>query len=124
MVLEADALLSKNAVRIVSKTVGEYVSSYFAVPKPRKLDQFRPILNLKYFNNFVKKYRFKMETLSSVRDWIKPGAYVIGLDLRDAFLHIPMNEDSRKYLRFRWLDQLYEWIVLPFGLTCSLRVIT
>ena len=124
LVSEADALLSKNAVRIVSKTVGEYVSSYFAVPKPRKLDQFRPILNLKYFNNFVKKYRFKMETLSSVRDWIKPGAYVIGLDLRDAFLHIPMNEDSRKYLRFRWLDQLYEWIVLPFGLTCSPRVIT
>ena len=124
LVSEADALLSKNAVQIVSKTVGEYVSSYFAVPKPRKLDQFRPILNLKYFNNFVKKYRFKMETLSSVRDWIKPGAYVIGLDLRDAFLHIPMNEDSRKYLRFRWLDQLYEWIVLPFGLTCSPRVIT
>ena len=124
LVSEAEALLSKKAVQIVSTTVGEYVSSYFAVPKPRKLDQFRPILNLKYFNKVVKKYKFKMETLSSVRDWIKPGAYVIGLDLRDAFLHIPMNEDSRKYLRFRWLGQLYEWIVLPFGLTCSPRVIT
>ena len=124
LVSEAEALISKHAVRPVFSSVGEYISSYFAVPKPRKLDSFRPILNLKYFNNFVKKYKFRMESLQSVRDWIKPGAFCIGLDLKDAFLHIPIHNDSRKYLRFRWLQQLLEWIVLPFGLTCSPRVIT
>ena len=65
-----------------------------------------------------------MESLKSVRDWIKPQAYCIGLDLRDAFLHIPIHEESKKYLRFKWLNQLHEWIALPFGLTCSPRVIT
>ena len=124
LVSEAQSLISKHAVRIVSPVDGQYVSSYFAVPKPRKVDQWRPILNLKYFNANVKKYKFTMETLSSVRDWIKPQSYCIGLDLRDAFLHIPIHEESKKYLRFKWLDQVLEWIVLPFGLTCSPRVIT
>ena len=124
LVNEALQLKFKNAVHGVTSVMGQYVSSYFAVPKPRKIDQFRPILNLKYFNNYVKKYKFHMETLSNVRDWIKPHAYCIGLDLRDAFLHIPIHKDSKKYLRFKWLNELLEWQVLPFGLTCSPRVIT
>ena len=124
LVNEASQLKIKQAVKAVLSVPGQFVSGYFAVPKPRKIDQFRPILNLKYFNEFVRKYKFRMETLSNVREWIKPNAYCIGLDLRDAFLHIPINRQSRKYLRFKWLDELLEWQVLPFGLTCSPRVIT
>ena len=35
-----------------------------------------------------------------------------------------MHPDSKKYLRFRWLNEILEWQVLVFGLTCSPRVIT
>ena len=124
LVNEALMLKLKNAVKSVISCPGQWVSAYFAVPKPRKTDEFRPILNLKEFNLNVKKYKFSMETLMNIRDWIKPGAYCIGLDLRDAFLHIPISAESKKYLRFRWLDELLEWQVLPFGLTSSPRVIT
>ena len=124
LVKEAEDLLLKKAVRVVEPCEGQYVSSYFAVPKPRKIDQFRPILNLKFFNNHVKKYHFSMETLAAVRDWIKPGYFCISLDIKDAFLHIRFREESTKYLRFRWLGQLLEWIVVVFGLTCSPRVLT
>ena len=124
LVHEANQLKLKNAVISVASLPGQYISSYFAVPKPRKIDQFRPILNLKFFNDYVKKYTFTMETLSNVRDWIQPNAFCIGLDLRDAFLHIPINPESKKYLRFMWLGEILEWQVLPFGLTCSPRVIT
>ena len=41
-----------------------------------------------------------------------------------AFPHIGMHKDSRKFLRFSWLGQLLQWDALPFGLTCSPRVIT
>ena len=124
LVNEANDLLNKHAVSVVAPVDGQYISAYFAVPKPRKVDQWRPILNLKFFNIFVKKYKFKMETLSSVREWIKPNSYCTSLDLKDAFLHIPIHNESKKFLRFIWLQKIYEWQVLVFGLTCSPRVIT
>ena len=103
---------------------GQFISTYFAVPKPRKVDAWRPILNLKHFNLHVTKFKFAMETLSKVREWIQPGAFCVSLDIKDAFLHIPMHKDSKKFLRFKWLGEILEWQVLVFGLTCSPRVIT
>ena len=46
------------------------------------------------------------------------------MDLKDAFLHIPIHDSFKKVLRFRWLESLFEWQVLPFGLKCSPRVLT
>ena len=47
-----------------------------------------------------------------------------GLDLKDAFLHVPMSAQVKKFLRFTWRGKLYEWQVLPFGLKCSPRILT
>ena len=124
LVKEANDLKLKNAVTVVEHCPDEYVSSYFAVPKPHRDNQFRPILNLKYFNNFVKKYKFSMESLKSVKEWIRPGYFCTSLDIKDAFLHISINPSSRKFLRFNWLGELLEWCSLVFGLTSSPRVIT
>ena len=121
LVAEAIDLKGKEAVVIVDHSPGEYISSYFAVAKARSPGKYRPILNLKYFNKNVKKYKFRMETF---RDWIRPGAWCVGLDLKDAFPHISIHKDSQKFLRFNWLGELLQWIVLPFGLTCSPRVLT
>ena len=121
---EALDLKAKHAVTEVSHVENEYISSYFAVPNPRSPGKFRPILNLKYFNRNVKKYRFVMEHLRAVRDWIRPGSWCVGLDLKDAYPHIRIHKESQKYLRFNWLGQLLQWICLPFGLTCSPRVLT
>ena len=100
------------------------MSSYFAVAKARSPGKFRPILNLKKFNKSVKKYKFRMEGIKQVRDWIQKDAYFCGMDLKDAFLHIPINKSFKKFLRFQWLGSLFEWQVLPFGLKCSPRVLT
>ena len=124
LVAEANDLKAKDAIKVVDHVDGEYISSYFAVPKPNRPDCYRPILNLKFFNENVKKYKFKMESLSSIREWIQPNSYCIGLDLKDAFLYIPFHKDSKKFLRFLWLGELLEWQVLVFGLTCSPRVLT
>ena len=50
LLAEADELLAKEAVAPAAPDIGQYVSSYFAVPKPRSPGKFRPILNLKKFN--------------------------------------------------------------------------
>ena len=79
LVDEANDLKKKGAVSLVDPLHNDYISSYFAVTKPRSPGKFRPILNLKYFNKYVKKFKFKMETLTSVREWIREGSYCTGL---------------------------------------------
>ena len=69
--------------------------------KARSPGKFRPILNLEKFNKSVKKYKFCMEGLKQVCEWIQKDAYFCGMDLKDAFLHIPVNKSFRKFLRFQ-----------------------
>ena len=47
-----------------------------------------------------------------------------GLDLKDAFLHVPISAWVKKFLRYKWKGKLYKWQVLPFGLKCSPRILT
>ena len=124
LVTEAAGLSAKSAIVPTEHEAGEFIISYFSVTKPRSLGKYRPILNLKNFNQAVKKYKFRMESVSHVREWIKQNAFCVGMDLKDAFLHVPINHMFQKYLKFSWLGQLFKWTVLPFGLRCSPRVLT
>ena len=56
---EAEGLLEKGAIMVAEMEEGQFVSSYFAVPKPRS-DKWRPILNLKKFNENLKHYKYRM----------------------------------------------------------------
>ena len=46
------------------------------------------------------------------------------LDLKDAYFLIRIHDTSRKYLRFIFNDRLYEFNVLPFGLSTAPFVFT
>ena len=46
------------------------------------------------------------------------------IDLKDAYLSVAIWEEHRKYLRFVWNSQLYEFQCLPFGLCSAPRVFT
>ena len=46
------------------------------------------------------------------------------LDLKDAYYLIPVDERSRKFLRFGFGRELYQFTCLPFGLCTSPHVFT
>ena len=101
-------LLAKAAIKEVALVLGQFVSSYFAVPKSKRVpDKWRPILNLKKFNDFLRHVKFQMEELKWVRNWLQQFFYCAGLDLKDAFLHIALLEEIRKIFRFEWNDKFY-----------------
>ena len=56
-----------------------------------------------------------MEGLRSVRDLIQPGDWMTSVDLKDAFHHVLLHPDHRKFFQFRWCGKLYQWRVMPFG---------
>jgi len=118
---EIQSLLGKGAIqKATSKSW--FTSNIFLVPKSG--GKFRLILNLKALNRFVLYEHFKMEDVRCVKDLLSQGDYLCKLDLKDAYLSLPIHESSRKYLQFRWQGVLYEYKALPFGLSAAPRVFT
>ena len=60
-----------------------------------------------------------METLRSVLRAVKPGDWLASIDLKDAYLHVPIRPSHRQYLRFAFRGRCYQWLVLPFGLNTA-----
>ena len=65
-----------------------------------------------------------METPESIRASLIPGEWVSSIDLADAYLHIPIHPNSRKYLRFCHRSQVFQFTSLPFGLATAPQVFT
>ena len=121
---EVQKLLSKGAIEEVhpSQANQGFYSTYFLVPK--KTGDLRPILNLKPLNKTIKVETFKMESLSNVIMSTSQGQWLVSLDLKDAYFHVPVNKSHWKYLRFAFLGKCYQYKVIPFGLSTSPRVFT
>ena len=82
------------------------------------------MINLKGLNNFVKTGHFKMEGLHILPDLIQPMDWMVKLDLKDAYLQVPIHKEHQGRLQFRWEHKLYQFVCLPFGLTSAPRVFT
>ena len=84
----------------------------------------RPIINLKKLNQFTPYYHFNMECLQSIKDILKQVNFKCKLDLRDAYCYIPLSEDAKKYVKFYWEGNLYQFLGLCFGLSLSPYIFT
>ena len=119
---EITSLLNKNAIRVVDvrKSPLGFYSRYFLVKK--KGGGFRPILDLRALNRHLKVFNFKMLTAASLLLTLRQGDYWMKIDLKDAYFHIPIYPPHRKFLRFEFEGTVYEYTVLPFGMSLSPRV--
>lgn len=122
--LEINSLLEKGAIEKVpvKERMTGFYSTLFLVPK--KNGQMRPVINLKPLNQYLRKQHFKMDTISKVLNLVKQGDWAISLDLKDAYFHIKVFKNHRKYLRFSVQGQVYQFKALCFGPTSSPRVFT
>ena len=119
---ETQRLCRMRAVQPVTTQQDQFVSQVFLVPK--KDGSQRPVVNLRSLNYLIAKKKFKMEGARSIRDLIRKGDWMAMIDLKDAYLSVPILARHRRYLRFSWEGQLYEFQCLPFGLCSAPRVFT
>ena len=118
--------LDKGAVRKLSyeeacRNPGFY-SKLFAVPKPN--GTWRMIIDMRKLNSHISKQKFKMQGIKDVRNALKKNMYGAVIDISDAYYHISIHKRARKYTRFILDDEIYEYLGLPMGLTCSPRIFT
>ena len=67
---------------------------------------------------------FHMETAQSVLQSLRPGDWMVSLDLQDAYLQVPVHPTSRRYLRFCVGDAVYQFRALCFGLSTAPQAFT
>ena len=116
---EVEELLLKRAVTRVAPCKEEFISNIFLVPQ--KTGDMRPVINLKPLNQYIQNIHFKMENIQLDLNLISPGDFMVSIDLKDAYFKIPIFSLHRKYLRFIWKSQRYEFTYLPFGYSLAPR---
>lgn len=100
----------------------EYISNIFI--RPKKDGRIRVILNLKEFNEHVEYIHFKMETLQTALDLMTKDCYFGSVDLSEAYYSIPIRKEDRRFFRFWFNGQKYQFTSLVMGLTTAPRVFT
>lgn len=99
-----------------------FYSVLFLVPKSS--GGWRGILNLKHLNLSVLYHRFKMHSLRSILAGVRRGDLLQSVDLREAYLHVPIHPDHRRYLRFEYAGQHFQYRAIPFGLSSAPHTFT
>ena len=119
---EVSEMLVKNAIEEVSGQEPGYYNRLFLVQKAS--GAWRPVLDVSKLNKYVTKTKFSMETIQSVLSSIQQGDWMISMDMKDAYFHVPIHQASRPYLRFMFNRKVYQFKALCFGLSTAPQVFT
>ena len=85
---------------------------------------WRPVIDLSHLNRFVDVSPFQMETIQSVLLSVRQGDWMASIDLKEAYLQVPVHPASRHFLRFMFRDTVYQFKALCFGLSTAPQVFT
>ena len=80
----------------------------------------RPLPSLR----FVDVSHFQMETIQSVLLLVRQGDWMASIDLKEAYLQVPVHPASRHFLRFMFRGTVYQFKALCFGLSMAPQVFT
>ena len=114
-------LCAEGAIELAPLSPG-YYSCLFVTPKVT--EGWRPVIDLSRLNRSVRVSHFHMETQQSVLQSLRPGDWMVSLDLKDAYLQVPVHSESRCYLRFCVGEEVFQFHALCFGLSTALQAFT
>ncbi|KAI2665918.1 Transposon Ty3-G Gag-Pol polyprotein [Labeo rohita] len=99
-----------------------FYSPYFIVPK--KGGGLRPILDLRVLNRALLKLSFKMLILKHILTCVRAQDWFVATDLKDTYFLVLILPRHRPFLQFAFEGRVYQYKVLPFGLSLSPCVFT
>ena len=117
-----------SGIAIQGSNSGEYtISNEFYLldlPGRKRGGGQRPVINLRALNQYVQVEHFKIEGLHLVPDLLQQRDWMVKMDLKDAYLQIPIHPDHQHLLQFIWGQKHFKFQCLPFGLSSAPRVFT
>ena len=115
-------LIAKGAVELAPLPSPGFYSRLFVVW--RTSWSWRPVIALSHLNRFVAVSPFQMETVQSVLLSVRQGDWMAYIDLKEAYLQVPVHPASRHFLRFVFRDTVYQFNALCFDLSTAPQVFT
>ncbi|XP_076393341.1 uncharacterized protein LOC143265399 [Megachile rotundata] len=101
--------------RIIEPYASEYASSVVIVKK--KDGSSRVCIDYRKLNKIVEKDRFPLPLTEELLDRLQNARIFCTIDLKNAFFHITVDENSRKFTSFITHFGQYQFIKMPFGLS-------
>lgn len=89
------------------------VSSAFVTNQANKP---RKVLDYSHVNDYQELSSCKYETLPELAQSLRPGDALLSWDIKDAYHHLVIRPEDRKYLAFRALGRVFIPVTMPFGL--------
>ena len=115
------SLIAKGAVELAPLPSPGFYSRLFVVWKTS--GSWRPVIDLSLLNRFVDVSHFRMETIQSALS-VQQGDWMASIDLREAYLQVPVHPESRRFLRFVAHGHTYQYKALCFSLSTAPQVFT
>lgn len=114
-----DEELQRGVLEVIQPQQAAYIMAAFAVVKPKKT---RLILDCRPINEYIREKSFKMTDWLHIKEHIRRGYAGSTLDFSNAFHHLGVCEELRRFLNFRYDGICYRYRGLPFGLRSAPRL--
>jgi transposase InsO family protein len=103
--------------KLIVKSASPWSSPVVLVPKPHNPEELRMCIDYRKLNAQTKKDAYPIPLIEDCLEVCQAADWYTVLDIKDAYWHIEMEEESKQYTAFVTPDGLFQWNRMPFGLS-------